>query len=307
MAISDLFKRLPPFKFGDMSFPISEMKLSLTHAIAEHKYWATDGANLEATGREALVIEAKIPFRNTIAAGPTEKWTHTPLYPLGLRHFLELAADRKTKPLQHPELGLFQAKLKTCHVMWSGAKQDGVDADVTFFEHTEADVELYSPPAADGVVAMVDLDNAMSNAELKKLAPKLPHYPPDFASTMRGIQALADSVTLLEKRVEGKIENLAYRVNNIADAMESARNALTWPVDRACMRAADSLIRLKKELGATGRVLVVYVAPVTATLASFCPATGTSVDELLKLNPHLARDGVVRAGRVIKYFGEKTT
>lgn len=305
-GIADLFKQLLPFKWDDCSFPVTEMRISVTQDLAEHKYWGQDGSKVEATGRQALVFSAKIPFRNGIYAGAGEKWDPFPLYPNGMRLFLARMADRKTKTLQHPDLGPVKCKPRSCSVQWSGARQDGVDVDAewieTFDENQKFEVAQISP-----VVDATDIDKALSSAELRKLAPKLPHYPPDLADLVRGIAAFGDQISILQKRVNGRIDNLAYQVETISDSMQAARNALTWPVDRACYRLADAITRLRQEVVASGKSLVLYTVPAEITLAALVPVCGGDLNAIIRLNPHLARTGIVRARRVVKYFAQKNT
>ncbi len=309
MSIEQMFKELLPFKWAFCSFPVSEMSIDLSQDIAEHKYWGKDGARLEATGRAPLVFTAKIPFRNGIFPGRGEQWAPSILYPDGYRAFLSAMADRTTRELQHPELGVIKCKPVSCKTNWSGGRRDGVDVDATWKETTEdgeeSAIERDSP--ATGYVEAGELDGHLSSAELRKLAPKMPAYTPDLADTMRSIASFGDTISVFQKRATGRIDSLAYKVDRIAESMEGARNALTWPVDLAAMRLADSLTRLRKELVASGRALVLYTVPVASTLGAIAPQLGVPIEELLRLNPHLGRSLTVRGGRVVKYFAKKNT
>lgn len=305
-GLADLFKQLPAFKWHDCCFPVMEMRLSVTQDLAEHKYWGQDGAKVEATGRQALVIDAKIPFRNGIYPGQSEKWDPMPLYPVGFRAFLMRMAERKTKTLVFPELGPLRCKPRACNVQWSGARQDGVDVDASWIE-TFDENHTYKVPAVDAYVEGATLDDAMSNPYLKGLAPDLPEHVPDLGDTMRSIAAVGDQVSVLQKRVAGKIDNVAYRLDAISDSMQAARSALTWPIDRACNRLADALTRLKQEVVASGKTLVVFTVANDIAISALVPKAGGDLAALLRLNPQYARTGIVRAGRSVKYFAQKNT
>lgn len=305
-GIGDLFKQLLPFTWADCSFPVLEMRLSITQDLAEHKYWGQDGAKLEATGRQALVFDAKIPFRNGIFPGRGEAWDPFPLYPTGFRAFLARMAERKTRTLGHPELGPIKCKPRSCVVQWQGGRQDGVDVDASWVE-TYDEAQEYQLPTIEAIVAAGTLDDALKSDQLKKLAPKLPKFDPTLADTVRAISALGDRVSIMEKRAAGRIDNLAYQANTISDSMEGARNALTWPVDRAAVRLADALTRLKQEIVASGKTLVLLTVTTDLALTALVPQAGGDLGALLRLNPRYARTGIVRAGQVLKYFGEKNT
>lgn len=303
-GIRDIFKQLRPFQWGDASFPVTEMKITLAHDLAEHKYWGQDGAKVEATGRQPLQFEATIPFHNGIFPGKGEAWDPRPLYPNGYRTFLLRMSERATNTLQHPELGPIKCKAKSCTTVWSGATQGGVTVQASWVETIDDALE-FDIPEITGVEAAGDLDNLLEDegyARLKALVPQLPTFTPDFAATMRGITGKIDKVSLLQKRVAGKIDNVAHQMEQFTDSIESSRKAITWPLGQSTNRLASALVRLKEELVASGKTLILVTVTTPMTLARLCAGQKKAVDDILRLNPHLARTVVIPVGTVVKSF-----
>ena len=66
-------------------------------------------------------------------------------------------------------------------------------------------------------------------------------------------------------------------------------------------------MRLRQELVASGRVLVIYVVQEPVTVALLASILKQPVADLLRLNPSLSRSLTVKTGTVVKYFKPRAT
>lgn len=302
--MADLFEQLQEFKWRDISFPASTFSVHLRHSLATHRYPNVDGANVEATGRDELVFRARIPFYNGVVPGKGE--TFGILYPETYRKFLAAMADKSTGKLQHPELGLIECKPEECNTEWAADRRDGVTVDVTWVETEDQAVDTNAIFNSDSPITNVSLGALDLDASLGLALdqfPTLPKYQPDFAATMRSITAISDQVSLLSQRVKGKLDGVAYRVENLSNSISKARSSvLTAKLGPSTERLKAGIIDLRKTLGTTGKTIVFEVVRTPMTLANVAQNAGAPIVELIKLNNDLVREPVVAAGTIVRHY-----
>lgn len=292
------FQQFQTFKFGKVSVPVTEMRLALAQTLVEHKFWGSKGALVEATGREPWGIDATIVFNNTLRPGPAETWEPRQLYPTAFRAFLAEMNDKSTRVLVHPELGSIRVKPRSCNVSWSGAKQNTVEVQASWVETT--DLIVKDVPQSSVKFVARELDGHLTNAQLKALAPKR-NFQPSFDDTVRSVLAYVDQVQIIQRRTAGKIDHLAYQLNQVTESMAGARNSLTWPVNAATQRLLESLFRLKNEMRTSATQLVIYRVPVITTVASLALSLKVPARTVVLANPSLGRGPTVAAGTQIRY------
>jgi len=301
--MTTLFEQLRPFKWRDVGFPVTAMRVSLSQDMAQHKFYGRDAANVEATGRDSLIINATIPFRNGVTPGKGELWSA--LYPTAFRAFLVAMADSRRGVLQHPELGDVQCKPHTCEVHWDANKRDGCDVEASWIETVEDDdpsVQLSADsPVAEVTNAAQDLTAQFTN--LKNLVPTLPVYTPGIADFLNGVAAIGDQVSLLKNRASGSIASLMYRLQTVQDSIERAMTPLTWPAIDAIERVRAAANDFNRTVLAAARPIATFTVPVATTMAGLSVMLpDANVGDLIKLNPSLMAGPVVPAGTVIRYY-----
>lgn len=330
MATS-LFAQLLPFEWQSgggsppVQFPVVSMRVSLSHDIAEHKFWGKDSAKLEATGRNPLVFSAHIPFRNGIVPGKNEKWST--LYPTAYRDFLKATADRATGKLIHPELGACFCKVRSIDTTWDANRRDGCDVEATWEETLPDERDAVgletSSPVTQAQLGALDLDAQITS--VNPPLPKLPKYEPDLAAAMRGIAAIGDQASLLAMRGAGVVDGVAYRLNAIEDSFSKAaaapsraakrvkdiihpdttaraRNAMGYPARRSVARMRNALQDIRQKLLETGKPIVLYRVAKATTLAGIVSATHAPISDLMALNPTLLKSPVVPIGTIVRYY-----
>lgn len=299
----DAFEQLLEFKWRDVSFPCTSFDLTLRHDLAIHKYPDVDGANVEATGRDALSFTATIPFTNGIVPGKAERWGV--LYPTQWRAFLKAFADRSTGVLQHPDLGLISCKPVELRATTSAERRGGTDVEATWIETEDAPTDTESlfagdSPITTAEIGALDLDASLGPA--REVFPSLPTYDVSFEEFMRSVTSATDQVSLLSKRVAGKVDSITYRLNTLSASVDAARSPLLWPLRQSIERMRGSIPDVKKALGDSGKTLAFYTVPQDTTIAGLCVDTGAKVGDIVRLNRELLRSPVVKGGTVVRYY-----
>ncbi len=312
----DVLAQLRTLQWGGLSIPCMHMHTGFDHDIKEHKVWGKDGAQLEGTGRNIIKTTATVPFRNNVSPAPGETWNPLPLYPIGMRAFFRKVADRKNDILVHPEFGEILCKVKSIGLTHKPDVRDGVDVDVEWWQ-TNGDPDAPDPinsPSGGRIGSLAaDLD-AITETDIDKLRAyiTLPPFTPDLGEILREIGGLADTVTILSRNASGKLDQVAFRVNNLADSMNgaaltvdsSARSAstLAWPIKNAAIRIAVDIETRQAQLAAAGRGVLVYLVTMNMTLANIAAALNRSSSEIMRMNPLLLRQAYVPVGTVVRYL-----
>jgi len=301
-----ILDQLREFSWKGISFPVTQVHLSLQQDLVEHRFWAQDGANVEATGRAPITISATIVFRNNIARGRQETWGV--LYPTTFRQFFDLSADRSTGVLVHPEFGPINCKLKSAEISHTADRRDGCDVEASWIETREKEntsaAFTTQTPVAEAELAAFDLD-----ANLKTLSPPLPGktvFTPNFADSIRSILAVGDQISLLSRQIGGQFAAINYRLNQIESQLSSGASALNAVMIQSINRLRFATSNLQQKLLQKQRETRLYVVPVAKTLASVAiDVAGNTVGDLIRLNPSLVGFATVPRGTAVRYYAPK--
>ena len=306
-------------------FPTSQLRLSLSQDLAEFRYWQVDGARFEGTGMAPIVYNMTIPFRNNLASGRSEGWRSGQLYPDAWQRFLSACSDRRPGTLVHPAIGPVFCYLKTADTEWDPNKRDGVDVTAQWIQSIDDSVQPIVPAVqaqAGMTMAAIDLDNAIFALTPR---PTNPIYKPNFADTIRSILAVGDHISLARKQYAGQIDGVIYRAKAIEASIIGATagtltaialypsapattgRALLWPIVTSCERLRSACYDQQRKLLASSRDMSAYVVPQRTTVAMLVVSIGggTTLSDLMKLNPTLAGKAIVEAKTLVHYYTPK--
>lgn len=302
------YENLLPFKWRDDSYPCSRVRLSIAHDLVEHKYWGLDGGRVEDTGIAPMRISADIPLGNNVFPAKSETWKAGKLFPKALRKLILDFARHDAGLLQHPEFGPIVCKAERLEFELSADRRDGPLVQVSWVETLDDRLITGFAERTNVNVAVEAANLDAIKANIKKLVPQMPEYEEDFEDFARSIQAIGDQVTLLSERTAGRIDALAYRVDQVQASIERAKNALTWPATQSIERIKAATYNLRQTLlQAGGRDLQIYTVTNETTLAGVQAAlpASTKLAELIKLNPALVAEPIVPAGTRVRHYVER--
>jgi prophage DNA circulation protein len=302
--MADEFDQLLPFRWRDVELPITRIRLSLAHDLVEHKYWGVDAGRVEDTGVAPVRISAQIPLTNRIVPGKNERWQAGALYPDALRTLLIAFGKKQTGLLQHPEFGEIACKAERIEVEITGDRRNTAMVDASWIETLDDEVihQLVASPVTEIELAATDLD--ASDGDLRKLVPQLPKKEATFDDFARGIAAIGDQVSLLSYRTAGRINSIVYRVDQVGESIDRARSALTWPAKQNVERIKAAAHDLRGKLLALSRDIGLYRVLNDSTLAGIQAVLpdGNSIGDVVKLNPQLMTDPVIRSGTYVRHY-----
>jgi hypothetical protein len=305
----DLFSQLRPMSWRGIQFPTANFRVSLQQDHVEHKFADTDGAHIEATGREPMVFSARLMFRNGIVRGPNEGWPAA-LYPVMWKQFMAAAADRSSGIFQHPELGPITCKLRSAETVWDANIRDGVDVDATWVESTDdtagvAAALTSESPVKDIKLAAASLDASTSITRDATPVEKAGVDEVTFTDLVNSIQTVTDQAALLNRQTVGKIDAIRYRTELLIDSVERAGDVTQWPIKQAAERMRAGLTELQKKTISRSKPVSKFVVPRECTMTSLALTLGRHVTSLISLNPRLVAKPTIRKDTVVRYFTDQ--
>jgi hypothetical protein len=308
----DVLAQLRAFEWGALSFPVGETDFSFEHDIASHKVWGEQGEHLEATGVQSLVFTAECIFRNGIVQGPNENWRPSILYPDGARAFVTSMYRRDTLKLVHPEFGPVLCKPVRVHGKYDPNRRDGIVIQATW-KQTMDDPDAPDPIAATSPVDVsgvaFDLDVQASHVDaLRKLAPTLPPFTPDWTELLRQATGAIDNFGRVGQKAFAPINQLAFRAGNLIASLDRAGNSVTaWPTKNAAYRLANAADDLQQTINGRRRGTSSYTVLADTTLGALSAFLNIPVGVLMRMNPTLGGSMVVPRGAVVVYPGKSAT
>lgn len=299
----DEMSDLLPFKWRDVQVPVRRIGMSFAHDLVLHKPWNTPAARVENTGTAPKRFTVTVAFINTIAPGPNENWSHTPLYPYGLRKFFEAFEDRSSGLLQHPEYGLYLCKAEQGEFELTAESRSGVEITCSFVETTDADFEERDARPLDLTATAIDFDT--QQIDLKAIVPQLPEYKTTFADLARQIAGVGDQISILSYRTAGRVNSIKYHASKIGQSIDRAKSALTWPAKRNVERITSAANDSQRKILDAAKDIGLYRVPNDTTLAGLLTALpGSKVSDIVRLNPRLVAKAVIRENTIVRYISK---
>ncbi len=314
----DLFSKMLGFEWRGISFPCSSFETDVTQDHAEHKWPDRDGAHIEATGRNPIVINAKALFYNGIAPGQNESFRGGFLYPDAYMAFVEACADRSTGTLVHPELGDLQVKCKSCKTHWDADRRDGVAVDVVWVEHTESNTAVVVFRDDVSAQAAAETLDAAIGDYVRPLSPAQPFperafasikfsppgvTPMSFGELVNSVVGVLDQVSLQQQRVLGRINEVMYRLDVLSEAIDRTKDVKTWPIRKGIENLRVAMHDLKARPFGRGGQIGAYIVERPMTVAQICVLTQNTAEEFGELNNNTVASGpVIYRGIVVRYY-----
>lgn len=299
--MTDILAQLQRASWRQIEFPVMGTRdFGFQHAHAEHRYLFRDNELIESLGRKNPTYKYVIPFREDIAVGPWKN-LFTSVYP----DFLDACQDRTRGALVDPAHGALPAKCVSLREMLDVHKRDGVDVEVEFIR-APAEGDLIE----DLGTQIRTLEGAQASAgAFDKAVAKIPFTqkaPPEpTISPLDAISAVTSQVSAAASKVTASLADAAFRVEKASAGIDSLKDATLQPALQQAARLRDALIGLEERTDPTGvRPLKKLSTKSDQTVSALATKLGMSIQDLVRLNPFLARTPLVQAGTDIRVFGD---
>lgn len=301
--MSDELSKLLETQWRGIAFPTKNVELEMTQSLAQHAYPDRDGARVEATGRNPKVISGTAIFVNTITPVSGDSWSKGSLFPSVFSKFMEAMDNRATGEFQHPVLGKMFCKAASAKYSLNGDFRGGALVDFQFIE-TISDDKAASLTTGNlskmGQASALATNLDKSIAGIKNM-PKLPKAP-NFATSVRQLQAIFDKPALLAKKGMGQIETIKHNCNQVLDVLKKANSVVHGETISTATALKVNVAELKQQLLAKDRPKAVHITKSDTTLVQLSGLLKASTDDLIKLNPELVKNVVVAKGTLVRYY-----
>jgi prophage DNA circulation protein len=286
--MTDVLQTLPPFSWRGKIYPVLERRVSFAHDNAAHKIQYLNGAFVDMTGAQNLTFSYTLALREDIAISRYEDLFSTGLVPL-----LNDCLLRTPGTLVDPVYGQFRCVPARFDESTDNNKRDGADVQVEFQRTLELDeaITVTQPDGLQGLAGNAyDMD-----AEIGKVDWKQVPSPGPTTDIFGLVSGVLGQIAAQRDRVSAILEDLAFRMEKVDKAADDLEDPRTWPLKRAARRTQAAALQLKDHVDPNNKRVQSIVKGYALTLTSFAAQTGMTVQDLLKLNPALAKSPMVRA------------
>lgn len=287
--MTDVFPSLPRFSWRGHEYPVLERNVSFQHETIQHKLAYRNSDLIEQTGARNKTFRYTLALREDIAKGPYQA-----LFTSGLVQLLNDCQNRAPGLLVDPIYGQFTCVPSLFDETSDNTKRDGTDVRVEFMHSPELDEidELQEDMSLDGIVGQGQaLDAEIALVEWEQVP-----SPEPSTDIFSAISGFASQLTAQADRLSASLDDLAYRMEKVDSAVNRLENPQVWPLKRSARRIQDAAIQAHKRAADPGKTIVNVTVRYTSTITAIASGAGMTVLELLKLNPALSKNPLVKPG-----------
>jgi hypothetical protein len=288
--VADVFKLLPPFEWRGFQYPVLSRAMSFSHENVQHKLQYRNGELVEQTGARNRTFSYTLALRQDIAKGP-----YADLFSVGLPQLHKDVFDREPGDLLDPVFGSFTCVPTSFSDETDVNKRDGVDIRVEFV-HAPEDEDADPAGSQVNFSSLVD-DGAQLNVELSASG-QFEQFVAEGGLTdpLSAIAGVGAQIDRQGDKIVAALDDLAFRCEKVEQQADELEDPKNWPLKRAARRVRESALRLKTRADNPQDRVKVVIRRQQSTLSVVATELGVSVQELLKLNPALAKLPFVPVG-----------
>lgn len=308
--MTDVLRQLQRASWRGIEFPVMGTRdFGFVHDQENHKFIFRDSELIESLGRQNPTFRYSIPFREDIARNPWKN-LFTQVYP----KFLDACLDRSNGDLVDPVHGVVQCKCVSFRELLDVTKRDGTDVEVEFIRspevgefESEAAENLSTIESATALQGALDRDATQLSdetraalAEYNKGSEMGRVNPLDFAT------GVLNQVEAAGNKIDAAFGDVIFRAEKLDAALANARDPKTQPM-RSNARRLELVARDLQSTAIRGeqsksRSVGIYTVPQDIGKIALAGRLRNSVQDLIRLNPTIARSATVKQGTQIAYF-----
>ena len=280
---SDELMRMRQIEWGDIVLPVMKLSNKINPRFAVNSYLEGDADELVKMGFESRQFAAELIFDNSIKDA----------FPKTYKEFILAVQDGVAKTLKHPIQGDILCFAKDYTDTVDSEHRSGVRASCTF-------VETLSSPESKLVDLKPSKMIAFDDKEIMNAA-VLPEVD-DSGSLLD----LLNKINIMQNQLAGLKNKLSRQAMNIKNQIRNAGNKAISTFKLAgtaeCTIAA-MLVRKKLDsyLAPVKPAFKQYKTPNDMGLYALSKSLGTSVPNLVAINPSLSGQAVIKSGTIVFY------
>lgn len=307
--MTDILVQLHDASWRGISFPVMNRDFGFQQAHEEHRFIFRDEQLIESLGSQNPTYRYSIPFREDIVKGPFKN-LFTSVYP----DFLQACLDRTNGLLDDPFHGPVQCKVVSLAEHADVDRRDGIDVDVEWITSPDEDFDRQELGTLISTLQGAQHTQDYLSKQAAELDPETKQKIADFnkgsengkLNPLDVATGALNQVEVAGNKVQASFGDVALRAEKLDDSLRRVGNPDLHPTRMAARRLQLSAIDLGRAVAlqpqARGRRIAIYQVPASIGKLALAGKLHNSVQDLLKLNPSIARGTTVSGGTQVAYF-----
>lgn len=307
--MTDILAQLHDASWRGIAFPVMNRDFGFQQSHEEHRFIFRDEQLIESLGSQNPTYRYSIPFREDIVKGPFKN-LFVSVYP----DFLQACLDRTNGILDDPFHGPVQAKVVSLAEHADVDRRDGIDVDVEWITSPDEDFDRqelgtlistlqgahHTQDYLDQQAAQLDAATKQKIADFNKGSENGKLNPLDVAT------GAFNQVEVAGNKYQASLGDVAFRAEKLDDSLRRLQRPDLHPTRMAARRLQLAAIDLARAQAlqpqARGRRIAIYQTPASIGKLALAGKLHNSIQDLIKLNPGLARGTTVDGGTQVAYY-----
>jgi len=278
--------------------PVTSRSASFSQEQIQHKFSYKDQEIVEALGAKNFTFSYAIPFREDIIKGP-----YSQLFTSGYPQFVLACRDRSPGDLVDPVLGTFRARCVSFSDDTDPNKRDGTDVRVEFVHAPLLDdIDILQGGILDVHSARDDAQSLDDEALTVNWEQEEP--PEATVDPLAAIDGFGRQIENAGNRVSAQLDKAAFKLEKLETTVDRLQNPKVWPLKRSARRLRGAVVQLQETVARTERKVKEKVLLFAQGPSAIANDVQNNLQDLLGLNPELARSPTTRKGQRIKYYAK---
>lgn len=293
--MTDVFPLIPRLSWRGIEYPVIERNVSFLHENVDHRIQYRENDFPEPIGPHSFLFKYTIPMREDIAKGPYKN-----LFNEGLPILVRNMRNKEPGDLVDPVYGPFRCVPVSFSETTDVNKRDGTDVQVEFLHSpliNDTDPEL--PKSITGIVGLVG-ESGLLDSELKLQDWKQEPSPEGVTDALSAINGIGRQGLRQIDKIGAQLDALSLKMQKIEDTADIAENPQNWKIRDSARQVQLDIVEAKKRISEDPATKVVRLTTkVAKTVTTMARDFGMTVEQLISMNPSMARSPLIPSGTKI--------
>lgn len=280
--MTDVLKLLPPFRWRGIAYPVLARNVSFSHDGAPTRIQYRDGEFIEQLGARSPTFSYTLALREDIAIKDYRN-----LFTEGLPVLFRDMLDKTRAILDDPVYGSFSCVPQSFDDDTDLQKRDGTDIRVIFTRSVDIASAFAEEqqPTIQGLVT----DAGQLDAELTRIDWGQEASPEPSMDALNAISGFGAQIEGNANKGVAALHATAFKLEKIEEQAARLKSPDGFQIQRAARRNRAAATALAKRARDPQRQVVTVIGHYQKTISGIAAEAGMTVNELLDLNPDLAR------------------
>jgi hypothetical protein len=283
---------LPRMQWRGVQYPILERNVSFAHEKVEHKLQYRENDFIETLGPHSWLFKYTIPMREDIASGPYKN-----LFNEGLPRLVRDMRNKEPGDLIDNVYWTYRCIPVSFSETTDNNKRDGTDVQVEFlYSPLLEDTEPDQNHTVTGLVNLVG-ESGMLDADLAKQDWNQEPSPEGMTDAISAIAGAGAQGLRQVDKLASALDDVTFKAQKVEEVCDNAENPQNWRIKDSAKQVQYEAVSIKNRISEDPATKIIRMTSrVRTTLSTLARDSGMSLNELLSMNPSLARSPVIPAG-----------